>query len=67
MNDGWLYGWKMISGYLNCSIRTAKRYHWHFKMPVRRGPRNQPIALKGEVDQWLIEFDTIKKSLKESG
>lgn len=59
--NGWLTGWKAIAEYISRGIRTAKRYHKVYKMPVRRGPGNQPHAIPYELDKWLIEFDEIKK------
>lgn len=61
MTDGWLTGWKQISAYVGVCIKTAQAYHTDFGMPVRRGPNRNPFALKGELDQWLIEYDERRK------
>lgn len=37
-------------------------YHIKYKMPVRRLPGNMPAILPGEVDEWLVQFDEIKKN-----
>lgn len=65
MTDAWLRGWKMIAEYLSCSIRTAKRYHWEYGMPIRRAPRNTPIGLKGEIDEWLTRGDNKRRKRSE--
>ena len=61
MNGAWLRGWKMISAYMSCSVKTAKKYYKRYHLTVRRGPGGMPIALKDEVDQWLREFDVRRK------
>ena len=65
MLEGWLPGWKRIARYIRMSISTAKRYHYDYGMPVKRGPRGTPIALPGEVDGWLVTFDELKKDYRE--
>jgi len=63
MRDGWLTGWKAIARYINRSIRTAKRYHYKYSMPVRRLP-GSVHALPYELDRWLVLFDEIRKRHK---
>ena len=62
----WLRGWKEIAAYISSSVRTAKRYHYEYGMPIRRGPRNMPIALSPELDAWLIIADEKKRELRAS-
>jgi len=57
----------MISAYLSCSIKTAKRYHKRWGMPIRRAPGNMPIALKDELNEWLTLADEKKKRLARGG
>ena len=59
----WLTGWKAIANYIDTSVKTAKKYHKKYGMPVRRGPTNKPIALQEELDQWLVGFGKKKKNL----
>jgi len=61
MTKGWLSGWKAIANYIDRSVKTAKRYHKFHDMPVRRGPRNMPMALPHELDNWLVAADEMKK------
>jgi len=60
--QGWITTWKSIAKYIDRSIKTAKMYHIKYKMPVRRLPGNMPAILPGEVDEWLVQFDEIKKN-----
>ncbi len=62
--EEWLYGWKAIAERCSVTVKTAKKYHNKYGMTVRRGPKNKPIALPHELDQWLINFDEIKRKLK---
>lgn len=64
LGEGWLSGWKAIAKYINRAIRTAKRYHKKYGMPVRRLPGKRPVALPYELDLWLIEFDKLRKRHK---
>ena len=64
IGDGWLYGWKAIAGHCDITVKTAKIYYKKYGMTVRRGPRNKPIALRAEINEWLIEFDEAKKRLQ---
>lgn len=63
-DDGWLTGWKAIAARIGLSIRTAKRYHFDFGMPVYRTPTGKPTALTEEVERWLVEFDKLRKKRK---
>ena len=66
MAEGWLTGWKDIAAYVGLHIRTCKRYKKKYSLPVRSLPadkRGKPIALKYELDQWLIDFSNIKNKL----
>ena len=65
--SGWLTGWKRIARYIGKSVRTAKRYHYQYGMPVRRGPGKSPIALEYELDSWLVKFDELKKEYTTKG
>jgi len=61
---GWLTGWKSIAQYIDRSVKTAKKYYKRYGMPVRRGPKDMPIALPYEIDQWLIKSDEMKAKKK---
>ena len=60
MIDGWLTGWKRIAAYIDKSIKTAKRYHKNYHMPIHRGPGNIPHGLPLELDIWIREFGNLK-------
>ena len=60
MQNGWLTGWKDIARYIGRCTKTAQKYHKEYKMPVRVFSY-QVQALPYEIDQWLIEFDKIRK------
>ena len=61
MENGWITGWKRIARYIGTSIRTAKRYHYEYSMPVRRLPGSRPVAFEYELDLWLVKFDELMK------
>ena len=63
MTKGWLSGWKAIANYIDRSVKTAKKYHKRYGMPVRRGPRNMPMALPHELDGWLRVSDGKKEEV----
>jgi len=60
---GWLTGWKAIAKYIDRSVKTAKRYHKIYGMPVRRGPGGMPMAIMPELNKWLIIFSDNKKKM----
>ena len=65
--DGWLTGWKTIARYIGSHPNTARKYHRKYGMPVRRDPGNTAVALKHELDGWLVRFnDLVKKYGTES-
>ena len=59
--NGWLVGWQKIAAYIGKTVKTAKRYHKLYGMPVRRDPGSTAVALEYELDRWLIEFDDLVK------
>jgi len=59
--EGWLAGWKSIAGYIGKHVNTAKKYHHNYVMPVHRDPGGSAVALRYELDRWLIEFDELMK------
>ena len=63
LKEGWLSGWNVISKHVGRSVRTAKRYHYLYHMPVRKLP-GSVHALPYELDRWLIEFDELRKRRK---
>ena len=63
VKDGWIVGWKDIARYIGCSHRTAKRWHKIHSIPIYRLPSNKPVAVKYMLDQWLIEYNRIKKEI----
>jgi len=64
-NDCWLTGWKAIAARIGLSERTAKRYYYHFGMPVYKTPTNKPIAIAYELDIWRIEFNKKREKRDE--
>ena len=62
--NGWITTWKEIARYIGRSVKTAKKYHKSYGLPIRRGPNNTRHAIGYEMDQWLINFDEIKKFQK---
>ncbi|MCX6564448.1 MAG: hypothetical protein NTU60_12745 [Candidatus Aminicenantes bacterium] len=52
-----LDGWKEISNYLNCDVRTCLRWEKDLGLPVIRinkeSKRSKVIAYKANVDRWL--------------
>jgi hypothetical protein len=52
-----LDGWKEISSYLNCDVRTCLRWEKDLGLPVIRinkeSKRSKVIAYKADVDRWL--------------
>jgi len=67
LGEGWLSGWEAIARHIGRSVRTAKRYHYLYSMPVRRVPPGSVHALSHEIDLWLVKFDEIlrKKQRKK--
>lgn len=61
--DGWLNGWKEICSYIGCAKNTAKKFKKQYGMPTHYLPTGQIIAIKNELDKWIILFDR-KKRLK---
>jgi hypothetical protein len=57
MRDSILNGWKDISLYLECTVRTAQRWESQLSMPVHR-PTNRPrrpvVAFADELDVWIL-------------
>lgn len=66
MTEGWLYGWKEIAGFMKCSIRTAKVYHYQFGMPILLSPGGGRIGLPEQITPWLVKFNNkcTKKALR---
>jgi hypothetical protein len=62
--QGWVFQWKAIANYINCSVSTAKRYYYQHDMPVHRTSTGTPVAIIDEVDNWLIEHDERYKNKK---
>jgi len=50
-----LNSWKEIANYLNCSARTAQRWHKAWRLPVHHpnGARGPVIANPRELDAWI--------------
>ena len=65
MQNGWLTGWKDIAKYIGRCTKTAQMYARTYHMPVRHLP-GAVQALPYEIDQWLIEFDKIKKKKRKN-
>jgi hypothetical protein len=53
-----LDGWKEISAYLRCDVRTCLRWAKHSGLPISRvgnsHKRSKVIAFKPDLDQWLV-------------
>jgi hypothetical protein len=53
--SGWLYGWKDISDYIGCDVKTAQKYVTKYKIPIHRFPdKNKVFAIPSEIDQWGV-------------
>jgi len=61
MEEGWLSGWKTIARYIGKHPNTARKYHRKYGMPVRRDPGNTAVALKHELDGWLVRYHELVK------
>jgi hypothetical protein len=63
MADGWLTGWKTIAAYMGRSIQTCKKWKKHYSLPIKYPPGGTPTALPLELDEWLSNFDKIKRGV----
>ncbi len=61
VETGWLTTWKKIAEYIGRNIVTTQMYANRYHMPVRRLPRGTPTAIPAELDEWLVQFDEIRK------
>ena len=52
-------GWKNIAHYCGVSVRTAKRYHYKYGMPVLRWPGERPVIIPAVVQRWLVIFNDL--------
>lgn len=59
---GLIIGWKQISVYLQCSTRTAKRYHREFGMPILRFPTKTVAVDPEEIKKWLLSYNPTKNT-----
>jgi len=57
---GWIATWGRIARYCDKSVRTTKRYHYEYGMPVYRLGRNIPHVITVQVDLWLEAYSLIK-------
>jgi len=60
-NTGWLYGWKAIASKCGVTVKTVKKYYKIAGLPIRRTPTGKPVALRYELDRWLILYDEKKR------
>ena len=56
-----IIGWKQISAFLQCSPRTAKRYHLEFGMPLLRFPTKKPAIDPEQIREWLTSYSFDEK------
>jgi len=57
-NGGLLKSWKEIAAYLDCSVRTCRRWEERYGLPIHRignAAKSGIFAYKSEVDAWLRE------------
>ena len=57
-----LSGWKEISGYVRCGVRTVQRWEGH-GLPIHRptpGKRSHVIAYSEELDWWVRDHEPRK-------
>lgn len=67
LDSGWLVGWGRISRHTGCSISTCKRLKGH-GMPVRLLPTGSVVAIKGELNLWLIYYnEALEEEKKKEG
>jgi hypothetical protein len=51
--NGWIYGWKNIAEFCDCTPETVRKKVVKHHLPVRRDPDNKPVALRSELNAWL--------------
>jgi hypothetical protein len=63
--EGWLVSWGAIAKYCKRSVRTVKRYHYCYGLPVYRLPNNTAAAIPAQVNAWLKGYNFIKTLRKQ--
>ena len=69
MRDRILNGWKDISHYSECTVRTAQRWERLLSMPVHRPssrPRRRVVAFTDELDVWILGSASRLGSIRNS-
>lgn len=66
-----LDGWKEISGYLRCDIRTCLRWEKDAGLPIHRintgATRSRVFAYRAELDRWLAGDHEAQKRIARPG
>jgi hypothetical protein len=58
--EGWLVTWKQIAKYCKRDVRTVKRYHYCYGLPIYRLPSGIAAAIPAQVNAWLRGYNFIK-------
>ena len=64
---GLISGWKNIARFCGVSIRTAKRYHYKYSMPIFRWPAGTPVVIPSLVIEWLVIFNRLEQERHGNG
>jgi hypothetical protein len=59
--DGWLTGRKAIAAYLGVHPDTVRRWEDEKGLLVFDAPGGYKVGLKHVLDQWLIEYNRLKR------
>lgn len=62
--------WKEISDYLNCTVRTCRRWEKQYNLPVYRlnkAAGSRVYAYKDDIDEWLLKSFRKKQSYNRTG
>jgi hypothetical protein len=58
--EGWLVTWQQIAEYCKRDVRTVKRYHYCYGLPVYRLPSGIRVAIPAQLNAWLKGYNFIK-------
>lgn len=58
-------GLKQIAAFLQLKkVRTVRDWEEKYHLPIRRDPAGQAYAIKSELINWLIMYDTERRKYK---
>src|SRR4051812_21902465 len=64
--EGLLTSWKEIATYLGKGVRTVQRWEAVLGLPVHRLKEQRIMAVKKEIDSWLINQERARSDTKFS-